>query len=227
MSHLGPWHLGKASSLQLSKTLICISVPRLLLEISSSGRWVGGRRIGGEGGRALTLHAPASRQQQGNCTRDSVPLGKNTVLRMLNLPRRGAGAAGGEQPAAQDCAEGSSTQEQELSPWLAFAVWDHQGNAGINENRVLGVCVSVSSLSPALQRWQRARSLDAVTGPHRMLDLEPWLRCVWAGAAAAGAGRVLTNLPILRDPDKSPWTASRSHHAGSSLLLADTVLHIH
>lgn len=44
MSHLGPWHLGKASSLQLSKTLICISLPRLLLEISSSGRWVGGWR---------------------------------------------------------------------------------------------------------------------------------------------------------------------------------------
>lgn len=62
MSHLGPWHLGKASSLQLSKTLTCISLPRLLLEISSSGRWVGGRRIGGEGERALTLHAPALRQ---------------------------------------------------------------------------------------------------------------------------------------------------------------------
>lgn len=44
MSHLGPWHLGKASSLQLSKTLICISLPRLLLEISSSGRWDGGWR---------------------------------------------------------------------------------------------------------------------------------------------------------------------------------------
>lgn len=49
MSHLGLWHLGKASSLQLSKTLICISLPRLLLKISSSGRWVGGRRIGERG----------------------------------------------------------------------------------------------------------------------------------------------------------------------------------
>lgn len=95
MSHLGPWHLGKASSLQLSKTLICISLPRLLLEISSSGRWVGGRRIGGVGERALTLHAPAPRQQQGNSARDGVPLGKDTVLRMLNLWQRGAAGSTG------------------------------------------------------------------------------------------------------------------------------------
>lgn len=89
MSHLGPWHLGKASSLQLSKTLICISLPRLLLEISSSGRWAGGRRIGGEGERALTLHAPAPRQQQGNCTRGSIPLGKNCA-EDAGFPVRGA-----------------------------------------------------------------------------------------------------------------------------------------
>lgn len=35
MSHLGPWHLRKAYSLQLSETLICISLPWLLLEMSS------------------------------------------------------------------------------------------------------------------------------------------------------------------------------------------------
>lgn len=65
--------------------------------------------------------------------------------------RHGAGADSGEQPGAQDCAEGSSRQEQESSPQLAFTAWDHQGNTDINEKRVLGVCVSDSSLSPALQ----------------------------------------------------------------------------
>lgn len=42
MSHLGPWHLRKAYSLQLSETLICISLPWLLLEMSSLLIQVGG-----------------------------------------------------------------------------------------------------------------------------------------------------------------------------------------
>lgn len=98
MSHLGPWHLGKASSLQLSKTLICISLPRLLLEISSSGRWVGRRRAGRE---SINSSCTSPKQEQGNCTRDGGPR-KDTVLRMLNLSWHGARADGGEKPGTQD-----------------------------------------------------------------------------------------------------------------------------
>lgn len=201
MSHLGPWHLGKASSLQLSKTLICISLPRLLLEISSSGRGVGGRRIGGEGGGALTLHTPALTQQC-TYTRDSVSLGKATVQRTLDLLQHGAGLDGGERPGTQGDMEGSGRQEQESCPRLVFAARDHQGNADISEKRVLAVCISIS------RDGQWACSWDAVTDPSRMLELERQLGCV---------RRELRLQGLRARPHRTPRaTPPRSHFQSTS-----------
>lgn len=91
--------------------------------------------------------------------------------------------------------------EQESSPQLVFKAWDHQGNMDINEKCVLGVCVSVSSLSPALQRQQWVCVLDVVPGPCRMLELDSGLGYAWAGAAAAGAlGSTSWDLEIHQIP---------------------------
>lgn len=154
MSHLGPWHLGKASSLQLSKTLICISLPRLLLEISSSGRWVGGRRIGGEGGRALTLRAPALRQHmhKRGCP---IPLGKYrtspTMLRMLNLPRHGAGADGWSLLRPPGVWREAAGRSGSFGPGWRSWCGITKGMRVNSEKCVLSV--SISRVSPALQRW--------------------------------------------------------------------------
>lgn len=119
--------------------------------------------------------------QQCTCTRDSVPLGKATVQRTLDLLQGGAGLDGGERLGTQGDMEGSGRQEQKSCPRLVFAAWDHRGNADISKKRVLGACVSIS------RDGQRARSWDAVTDPSRMLELERQLGCVRAGAVAAGA----------------------------------------
>lgn len=202
MSHLGPWHLGKASSLQLSKTLICISLPRLLLEISSSGRWVGGRRIGGEGGRALTLHAPALRQHMHKrvCP---IPLGKYrtspTVLRMLNLPQHGAGADGGSLLRLPGAWREAAGRSRSFGPgwhsWCGITkgMW-------ITVKNVSSVCPSAGS-HLLCRDGQQVCSLDATTGPCRMPELKQRLGCMRAGAAAAGTqGSASWDTKILQIP---------------------------
>lgn len=126
MSHLGPWHLGKASSLQLSKTLICISLPRLLLEISSSGRWVGGwrkknRRRGRESVNssctspetATGLHRRLAQELLSIWARPGLPCAEHAEF----------GAAAG-RCSSRRCAEASGRRQQGSLPQRAATAGD-------------------------------------------------------------------------------------------------------
>lgn len=55
--------------------------------------------------------------------RDCLPLGKDTVLRMLTLLWQGAGADSGEQREHRTVTR--EVADQELLPQLVFKVWDH------------------------------------------------------------------------------------------------------
>lgn len=129
--------------------------------------------------------------------RTRLPL-QATVLRMLNLPRRGAGADGGsllQQLGAQGCVKGSSRQEQELWFWLAFAVWDHQGNMGNSEKRVLSICVSISSvICPA----------ETGSGPAARMQLLVPVGCRSWSSGSAACGQELRLQGLRAQPPGMP-----------------------